>query len=213
MFPNNKKTSLYLVLSGSYCGSLSLIETAKAAIRGGIDILQLREKTTPEALLLPLAKTLADECRKTGVLFIINDNPELAAACGADGVHLGQEDIIRHPLKKTRKLLGTDKIIGVSTHGLAQLEAAGKEDIDYIAFGPLYKTKTKDYCIGDGEVARALELSAKPVVFIGGINPLTLPQLLAKGGRHIAVISAIASAANPQEATKELKQKIHETEN
>jgi thiamine-phosphate pyrophosphorylase len=111
-----------------------------------------------------------------------------------------------------RALLGAGKIIGVSTHNLAQLEAANGEDIDYAAFGPLYETKTKSYSIGDSELKAALALSAKPLVCIGGINSATLPGVLEKGGRHIAVISAIASASDPAAAARQIKRRIYEAD-
>jgi len=200
-----KDNSLYFVTSEEYSAKRGTLEVAKRAFEGGIDILQMREKEKSEEELRTLGRELAFLCREQGVIFIVNDDPILAKELGADGVHLGQEDIKECPARKTREILGTDKIIGISTHSLGQFKEANEKDFDYIAFGPIFSTKTKNYSIGAGDVEKVLEISDKPVFFIGGINLSNLGSLLDKGARNIAVIRAIAEADDIVSRTKDIR--------
>ncbi len=144
-----KDYSLYLVASQEYAGGREIFDVAKEAVEGGVDILQMREKQKPREELVKLGVRLAGLCGKSGVTFIVNDDPYLAGEIGADGVHLGQEDLKKHPLSETRRVLGKGKMIGVSTHSYEEFKGANGADFDYIAFGPIFPTKTKDYFIGD----------------------------------------------------------------
>jgi len=200
--------SLYLVSSQEYSAGRTSLEVAKAAIRGGIDILQLREKTLPPTELISLGKKLSTWCQKSNIVFIANDDPELAVELEADGVHLGQEDIKKYPIEKTRTIIGKDKLIGLSTHCLEEVEAANQLDINYIAFGPLFETKTKSYSIGIKDLPKALELSKFPVVCIGGINLNNIQQVLGLGALNIAMIREITESPNIEEKTKQLKNLI-----
>ncbi|MEN6487375.1 MAG: thiamine phosphate synthase, partial [Smithella sp.] len=173
--------SLYLVLSEEYGGALPLLRIAEQAIAGGVDILQMREKYKSHEELINLGKRLASLCKKNGVTFIVNDDPLLAKTVEADGVHLGQEDIRQYPINLVRQIIGKDKIIGLSTHSLEQFRLANQMDVDYLAFGPIFSTKTKNYHIGTGDVSKVLQTALKPVVFIGGINTDNLDVLLAAG--------------------------------
>lgn len=186
--------SLYFVTSEVYSANRTTLEIAREAIENGIDILQMREKNKTHADLLELGKKLAHLCRKKGVILIINDDPNLAVKVGADGVHLGQEDLQKFPLEKTRKILGNKKIIGVSTHSVEQFQLANEADFDYIAFGPIFFTKTKNYSIGLQDVEKVMQIAKKPVVFIGGIDLQNVGEILERGGRNIAVIRAITEA-------------------
>jgi thiamine-phosphate pyrophosphorylase len=147
-------------------------------------------------------------CKEAGVKFIVNDDPVLAKKVNADGVHLGQEDLKKHSLKKTRELVGSDKIIGVSTHSIEQFKKANAEDFDYIAFGPIFPTKTKDYFIGTGDVETVLKSAKNPVVFIGGINLDNVDDLLKKGAKNIALIRAILEEADIKKAAENFKAKL-----
>lgn len=200
--------SLYLVTSEEYSKGRSVLEVAQRAISGGIDIMQMREKHKSRKDLKKLGGALLSLCRKEGVTFIVNDDPTLAEELDADGVHLGQRDIEKYPVKKTREILGNDKIIGLSTHSLAEFEQADESDVDYIAFGPIFKTPTKDYCIGTENIEKILENSSKPVIFIGGINPANVNTVLDMGARNIAVIRAIAEAEDIKHAAEGLKKEI-----
>lgn len=190
-FPNN---SLYLVSSEEYSQDKTTLAIAKEAVVGGVDVFQMREKHKTKAKLIVLGKELAKICKTNGVIFIVNDNPEIALEVDADGVHLGQEDVQNFTIEKTRELLGKDKIIGLSTHSIAQFKLANKMDLDYIAFGPIFFTKTKDYTIGIKDIANVLEIAKKPMVFIGGINLENLEFVLKEGAKNIAAIRSIVEA-------------------
>ncbi len=206
--PSFNSHNLYLVTSEQYSNQRGTLEVAKAAIDGAIDILQLREKDMAKDRLISLGKKLSTLSKEKNIVFIVNDDPNLAAELDADGVHLGQEDIQKYPIETTRKLIGKDKIIGLSTHSLEQIEQANKLDINYIAFGPLFKTKTKDYSIGIKNLAEALKLSKFPLVCIGGINSNNITQVLKLGATNIAMIREITESADVTKRTKELKKII-----
>ena len=167
----------------------------------------MREKNKSDQELLKLGKQLVKLCKENNTLFIVNDNPHLAKELDADGVHLGQEDIQKNPILKVRSIL-KNKIIGLSTHSLKQVKIADNLDIDYIAFGPIFKTQTKDYFLGTNQIKDVLNSTTKPVVFIGGINLDTIDQLIELGAKNIAVITAITKADNIQERVKQLKGKF-----
>ncbi|OPY85162.1 MAG: Thiamine-phosphate synthase [Syntrophus sp. PtaU1.Bin208] len=189
-----KDRRLYLVLTEEYGNGRPLMDIAAEAISGGIDLLQMREKSKSREELLQLGGDLAALCRRNGVTFIVNDDPLLAAELDADGVHLGQEDLQRCPIDRARRILGWDRILGISTHSVEQFRRANGLDADYLAFGPIFPTRTKDYSIGTGDIREVLRLAAKPVVFIGGVNPDNLEILLQEGAAFVALISDIMQA-------------------
>lgn len=200
--------SLYLVLSEEYGGAVPLMRIAEQAIAGGIDILQMREKLKSREELIHLGRLLVPLCKEKGVTFIVNDDPLLAKALEADGVHLGQEDIQKYPVNTVRQLIGQDKIIGLSTHSLEQFCQANLMDVDYLAFGPIFSTKTKNYHIGTADVSKVLQTALKPVVFIGGINTDNLDVLLAEGASNIALIRDIMQAEDIAARTKWYKSRL-----
>jgi thiamine-phosphate pyrophosphorylase len=199
---------LYLVITEEYCAGRSALDVAEAAIAGGVDIIQMREKTKTAKELIALGKKMAGLCKKKGVIFIVNDDPLLAREIDADGAHLGQEDLKGFSAWQARRVLGPDKIIGVSTHSVEQFSAANEMDFDYIAFGPVFETKTKDYFIGTGGIEYVLKAAKKPVFFIGGINLFNINRVLDKGARNIALIRGIAEAEDIISRTKEFKGRI-----
>lgn len=203
-----KDNSLYFVTSQEYAKQRTTYDAATLAITGGIDILQMREKQKPQEELIKLGKKLSFLCTRNDIIFIVNDDPYLAEKIGADGVHLGQEDILKYPLEKTRQILGKNRIIGISTHSVNQFEKANSEDFDYIAFGPIFPTKTKDYFIGIKDIEKVLEISAKPVIFVGGITLSNIDEALNKGARNIAVIRAIMQAEDIVRMVRTLKKKM-----
>jgi len=200
-----KGFNFYFVAGGGYSGGREIAEVAALAIKGGIDILQLREKKMCRRELVDEGKQLSLLCREKKVIFIVNDDPYLAKDVSSDGVHLGQEDVKEYPIAKTREILGKDKIIGLSTHSLEQVEKANCLDVDYIGFGPIFPTLTKDYSIGTKDIPKALEISNKPVVFIGGINISNAEAILEMGAKNIAVIRAVAEAENIERRVGEFK--------
>ncbi|MFH1877667.1 MAG: thiamine phosphate synthase [Candidatus Omnitrophota bacterium] len=203
-----KDGSLYLVSSEEYSAGRTTLETALEAAAGGIDILQMREKSKTGEELFSLGIKLRAVCSEKGVTFIVNDDPYLAADIDADGVHLGQEDMKRFSVAETRGILGAGKIIGVSTHSFEQFSSANEDDVDYIAFGPIFHTGTKDYFIGYDDIGKVVSAAKKPVVFIGGINDGNIDIVLDRGGRSAAVIRAITQAPDIRLAARVLKEKI-----
>lgn len=197
------EAKLYVLLSSHMCKG-SLRELARAAIAGGADAIQLREKNINDDQLLAQAAELRELTDETGKMFIMNDRPDIAAIVGADGVHLGQHDL---PIADARRLLRPGAIVGRSTHSLAQAQAALAEGADYISVGPVFATDTKDAGAPVGlelvrEVSRAVPL---PVVAIGGIGAENAASVSAAGARLAAVCSAICCADNPRAAAEKIR--------
>ena len=203
-----KDQNLYLILSEECGRGKPAIELAKLAISGGIDMLQMREKNKSRNELVGLGAKLCKMCKEKKVKFIVNDDPSIAKEVNADGIHLGQEDLTAWPVKKTRQLLGDDSIIGISTHSPEQFKKANEKDVDYIAFGPIFPTKTKDYFIGTDDVGKVLKITEKPVFFIGGINLTNLDELLSLGIRNIALIRAILEENDIKESATNFKKRL-----
>ncbi len=203
-----KDYSLYLVISREYAIGKDHFEIARSAISGGVDILQLREKRMPRGELIYLGRQLSGFCRDNKVITIVNDDPLIAKEVNADGVHMGQEDIAAFPIAQVRKSIGLNKIIGVSTHSLEEFERANEDDVDYIAFGPIFPTETKDYCIGTKHIKDVLKIAKKPVFFIGGINLSNIDVVLKEGAKNIALIRAILQAKDITAQTACFKQKL-----
>jgi thiamine-phosphate pyrophosphorylase len=207
---------LYVLTDRDLSGGRSNEEVVEEAIAGGADAIQLRDKGYTAKQLLQEALKLRDITCKSGVPFIINDRVDVALAVDADGVHLGQDDF---PITWARKLLGNDKIIGISAHNLEEAMQAEKDGADYISIGSVFPTTTKPDArvLGCGQDARApgLELIADikrnvniPVVAIGGIKEENVVQVAEAGADCIAVISAVVSATNIREAAKNLREKF-----
>lgn len=186
---------LYGILDLGYCEPAKAAETTRAMLAGGVQILQLRAKNRPPAEILPLARVLSPLCREAGVPFILNDHPELVGPSGADGVHVGQDD---RSVAEARRLAGPGKLIGLSTHSLAQARTAFEQKPDYIGFGPLFSTPTKpDYTpIGTADIIEVHQEAPIPVFCIGGIKRENLPQILAAGAQRVVIVSGILQAAD-----------------
>ncbi len=185
----------------------NLSKTIEESIKAGVGMIQYRCKNGTDSEKLIQAKELAAICKSQEVLFIINDRLDLALAVEADGVHLGQDDF---STDIARKLLGSEKLIGRSTHCLKQLKDAESEGCDYLGVGPIYPTKTKpeESTCGIGFVKEASEVSELPWFAIGGINNSNLDKVILAGANRIAVVGAIMDASDPLEASLELLQKI-----
>jgi thiamine-phosphate diphosphorylase len=189
-------TPLYAIADTLGRSELSFVELAQKLCAGGVRVLQLRVKQLPSRTFLTIAQEVQDICRQYNCLLIINDRADVALAVNADGVHVGQEDM---PLAAARKVLGPDKIIGVSTHDPAQALLAERGGADYIGFGPLFGTNTKV----TGYTARGLDqlreirtLVRLPVVAIGGITAERTVSTLAAGADAVAMISDLVLAAD-----------------
>jgi len=202
----NKIPPLYLITDTSLAG-ISHTEIVRQAVAAGIKIVQLREKRMTKKALYAEALSVRELTLRNHATFIINDYADIALAANADGVHLGQEDM---PVDRARKILGRKKIIGVSTHSLRQALEAEKAGADYIGFGPLFATSTKDAGTPRGlgrlrEVRRHIVI---PVVAIGGINRENISSVFASGADAAAVMSAILKK-NIGENVKGLSAAIH----
>jgi len=203
---------VYLILDRSKLNKFSLTEIKNLVSGRAIGLVQLRDKTSAKAEVLKFAVKLAKQVAQTKSLFIVNDYVDVAVKSNADGVHLGQDDLA---LKQARKILGQDKIIGISCHSLAQALKAQKEGADYIGFGPIYATATKPELAGIGlKVAAQLKTKIHiPCFAIGNINQSNVKKITACGFERIAVCRAILEDRSPQCAAKRLFQKLrkHDT--
>jgi thiamine-phosphate pyrophosphorylase len=205
--PGNRFDSvrLYVLITESACNG-DWLKTAEAAIDGGADALQLREKNLESGELLRRAKVLAAMCKKRGILLIINDRPDVAVLSNADGVHVGQGDL---PAIEARKIVGTRKIVGVSTHDISQAKQAVLDGADYIGVGPVFRSSTKprDWAEIPGlkfamQVAESVKI---PAVAIAGITAENVGQVMATGIKSLAVTAAITGCDNVEAATRAMK--------
>jgi thiamine-phosphate pyrophosphorylase len=201
------KVRLYVLLTSGLCRSGDPVETARAAMAGGADCIQLREKAMPARAMLALGTKLRELTSAAGALLIVNDRADIAAACSADGVHLGQDDL---PVAAARRLLAPGALVGKSTHTLDQARAAVAEGADYLGVGPMFATSTKDAgpLAGVECLRQVVGEVAIPHVAIGGITAGNVGELVAAGARRVAVCSAIIAAPDPQRAAAEIKAKL-----
>lgn len=200
--------SLYLIITEEFGRGRTGVEIARKAIAGGVDIIQMREKNKPHDELVAKGKALLAVCREAGVPFIVNDDPRLAGEIGADGVHLGQEDIKQFSVKAAREMLGKDSIIGISAGSLDQLKEARRFNVDYIGFGPVFHTRIKEGSVNKDDIKKAVGSTRTPIFFIGGIDLHTVDTVIAGGGRRIAVITAIMESEDIEGAARRLKKKL-----
>jgi thiamine-phosphate pyrophosphorylase len=198
------KVRLCFVTDRQFLEERSFVDIITQAIRGGVDMVQLREKNLETRIWLDLAIEISKLCRRNKVFFIVNDRVDIAAASGADGVHLGQDDF---PVGAARKILGKGKIIGKSTHSVEQAKEALRERVEYVAVGPVFWTETKkiDKPVGTELVAQVRKLTRKPILAIGGIKLENAATVLAAGATGVAVVSALMAAPDVQEAASRLK--------
>lgn len=186
------------LLQGRACGAL----VADIA-RGGARLVQLRAKSLTDRAFHALAVEALRAAREAGLLLLVNDRPDVARIVGADGVHLGQDDL---PPSDARRLLGPDALIGWSTHSLEQLARAETEPVDYVAFGPVFPTATKrdpDPVVGLDLVREARRRTRRTLVAIGGLTPANARDTVAAGADGLAVISALMRAPDAAAAVRE----------
>ena len=197
---------LYVLITESACRH-PWEHTAEQAILGGADALQLREKTLDGGELLARARRFVALCRRHGVLSIINDRPDIALLSGADGVHVGQDDL---PAADVRQLIGPEKIVGVSTHQLEHAERAVTDGADYVGVGPVFRSSTKPRDISPGLPYAAVVAATVsiPAVAIAGITAGNVDQVVATGVAAIAVTAAVTGSDDPRIAAAELKGRL-----
>lgn len=200
---DKKHMLLYAVTDRAWVGTKSLYEQVKEALENGVTCVQLREKELDESDFLKEAKQISTICKEYKVPFIVNDNVNIAIACKADGIHIGQEDM---ELTNVRKLVGEDMIIGVSAHTVEEAIKAQEGGADYIGIGAVFATSTKtDVDVLSFETLRSIcEAVDIPTVAIGGIKKDNICKLKGSGIDGVAVVSAIFAAKDIATATKEL---------
>jgi thiamine-phosphate pyrophosphorylase len=182
----------------------SHVDLTRLAVAGGADTIQFRQKTGSTREMIETARAMKRLCAEAGVAFIVNDRIDVALAAEADGVHLGQDDF---PIPMARELLGPDKIVGGSAVTLAEAEKCLAEGADYVGFGPVFPTTSKDDAGPATGLARLREVVLKiplPIVGIGGIDSANAARVLAVGAHGLAVISSICCQEDPTQATRDL---------
>ena len=195
---------LYAVTDRAWTGKQTLYEQVEAALKGGVTCVQLREKELDETAFLQEAKELCALCRRYGVPFLVNDNVEIAIACGADGIHVGQEDLAAG---EVRRRVGENMILGVSVHTVEEARQAVRDGADYLGLGAVFPTNTKtDVEQMPNETLRAIcEAVDVPIVAIGGINRGNILKLAGSGVDGVALVSAIFSAEDIEGTCRELR--------
>jgi thiamine-phosphate pyrophosphorylase len=199
-----QQARLYLVCD-SKPGGRELSELLHAAIEGGVDIVQLRDKQLSDDELTAVAHAAHALCERLGALLIVNDRPQAALRAGADGVHVGQEDL---PVEQVREIVGPELLIGLSTHAPSEIDAAdASPHVDYIGVGPIHPTPTKPGrpAVGTVLVSYACAHARVPFFAIGGIGEQNVVEVLDAGARRVCVLRAIAEAPDPSGAAAELR--------
>ena len=202
---------LYAVTDRAWTGKQTLYDQVEAALKGGVTCVQLREKELDETAFLQEAKELCALCRRYGVPFLVNDNVEIAIACGADGIHVGQEDLAAG---EVRRRVGENMILGVSVHTVEEACQAVRDGADYLGLGAVFPTSTKtDVEQMPNETLRAIcDAVDVPIVAIGGINRGNILRLAGSGVDGVALVSAIFSAEDIEGACRELRALSEEME-
>lgn len=198
--------SVYVITDRRVAGGRSILDIVRAAIRGGATVIQLREKTATTREMVDLGQALHHITRPAGVPLIINDRLDVALAIEAEGVHVGQDDM---PAALARRLIGPDRILGVSAGTAGEARQAEKDGADYLGVGDVYGTPTKPDAgapIGVDGLAEIIRAVSLPVVAIGGITPDNAAAVIQAGAAGVAVISAIVGAPNPEAATRRLRE-------
>ncbi len=196
---------LYGILDGDYVDRDSAPNVVEKMLAGGIDILQLRAKNWTVEEITELGREIHSLTLEKNVPLIINDYPDIAIKIGAEGIHVGQDDLSVHDVRRT---VGAEMLVGLSTHSLEQAQLAATQDVDYIGFGPLFSTPTKpDYpAIGTQEIAQVHQQHPQlPVFCIGGIKHENANAVIEAGARRIVVVSGILQAEDIENYSKELK--------
>jgi thiamine-phosphate pyrophosphorylase len=194
---------LYLVIEAA-----AARDVVPAGLRGGVDVVQLREKDAVDDEIVAAGRALRSLCDEHGALLVVNDRPDLALACGADGVHVGQDD---EPVAAVRHVVGPELFIGLSTHSPEQVDAAENDpDVDYLGVGPVYETATKPGLepVGLELVRYAATRARKPWFAIGGIDATRVPAVADAGAERVAVVRAIRDAADPGAAAAALREAL-----
>lgn len=200
--------SLYLVLDPGLCAGFGMVETARAAVAGGASVVQLRDKHADTPLMIETGRALKAALSGTGALLIVNDDVEAAVAIGADGLHIGQEDM---DAPTARARIGDDMILGLSVETEALAAGVDPAIVDYAGIGPVFATSTKaDHKepTGFAGLARLVRICPVPAVAIGGLKAAHVGDVFAAGADGLAVVSAICGTRDPEAAAREIAENI-----
>ncbi|MBY5815923.1 thiamine phosphate synthase [Rhizobium leguminosarum] len=200
--------SLYLVLDPDLCAGIGMVETARLAVAGGATMVQLRDKHAGTIRMIETGRALKQALNGTGALLIVNDDVEAAIAIGADGLHIGQQDM---DARKARAMVGAEMILGLSVESDALANAVDPDLVDYTGVGPVFATPTKadhKQPIGFDGLVRLVKASPVPSVAIGGLKADHVAQVFAAGAKGLAVVSAICGTPDPEAATRRIAAEI-----
>lgn len=202
------QADLYVVITEAFCNGRAALDVLDACLRAGVRLVQFREKEAGGAALVEKGQAFADRCREAGALLIVNDRVDVALAIGADGVHLGQDDL---PVAAARRI-APDLLVGASAHNLDEALSAQSAGATYVNIGPIYDTQTKT--VPTGTVGPAMIDAIRPHLHIpftcmGGIKAHNLDEVVRRGTRRIAVVTAVTAADDVYAAARELRQAIH----
>ncbi|MEE8363765.1 MAG: thiamine phosphate synthase [Dehalococcoidia bacterium] len=194
---------LYVIVDPEHTAGRPLLDVARAALNGGANVMQLRDKLSDKRPMLERAEQLQRLCDEFGAAFFVNDHADVARIVGSDGLHVGQSDL---PVEAARQVLAPGQMIGTSTHNLEEAGASQAEEVDYLAVGAIYGTGTKTitHPAGVETLARVRPSISVPVAAIGGINVSNAGPVLEAGADMICVISAVSLAPDPEAAAREL---------
>lgn len=202
------QADLYVVITEAFCAGRSGLDVLDACLRAGVRLVQFREKNLPAAELVRRGEVFADRCREAGALLIMNDRVDIALAIGADGVHLGQDDF---PVAAARRI-APDLLVGASTHDLEEALAAQAAGATYVNIGPIFDTQTKDVptgAVGPEMIDTIRPHLTIPFTCMGGLKAHNLHEVVTRGTKRIAVVTAVTAAPDVQAAARELRQAIH----
>jgi len=198
------ETDIYCITDSRQSLGRSTVDVVRHMLEAEIRVIQYREKDKEAKAMLEECQIIRELTRKAGCCFLVNDHVDIALLCEADGVHVGQDDL---PLAYVRKLVGRQRVVGVSTHRWSEAEAAIRGGADYIGVGPVFATKTKTTTppVGFSYLEEAAEQATIPTVTIGGINEKTLPEVRRRGARCCGIVSAITLAPDIPAKVRELR--------
>lgn len=204
-----QQADLYVVITQSFCNGRSSLDVLDGCLRAGVRLVQFREKNASARALTELGIAFAERCREAGALLIVNDRVDIALAIGADGVHLGQDDL---PVDAARRV-APELLVGASSHNLEEALAAQAWGASYVNIGPIFETQTKD--VPTGVVGPAMIDTIRPHLHIpftcmGGLKAHNLHEVVRRGTRRVAVVTAVTAAADVKGAALELRRAIHE---
>ncbi len=205
----SKISGLYVIVDPEATNGRPVIEVAEATLKGGTSVLQLRDKTQDKGDILPIARQLKSMCDDYGALFIMNDDADIALACDAHGLHVGQTDL---PVSEARLVLAHRQIIGTSNGGVDEVMQSTSNGADYLAVGAVFATTTMGKSgrtsLGVEMLSKVKEQVSQPIVAIGGINAGNIAEVVRAGADCVCVVSAVTFADDPQAATRELVEAI-----